>query len=463
MNTTEIASLGPELAAYLAEFADCFGRSEPRSHLGVYITGQLSDLQRKSVEPIALAAEMRPRTLQEFLRTDEWDHEKLRDRAQQFVARDHAEPEGILIVDESGHPKSGKKTAAAGRQYCGRLGKVDNCVVTVHTSYASYAGPFRTLLDSTIYLPEKGWDDAQRRAEAGIPEEVAYRSKYHIAPEPLDRVRDNGISFGWVTADEWYAQKPAFVRGLLDRGMRFVLEVPGNYRGYTYWPGSEPRAKPKTVRNLLLHSQYFNQLPWTLFHIKDADKGPVVWRAKAIEFWPRLEGVITGPLWLICVQNELDPTEVKFFLSDAAPPAPLETLLHVGLGRWPVERCLQDEKSELGLSHFEVRHWQSICRHLYVTQVSHLFLARQTERLRKKKSGDHYLPGPPSRRCLDRRPAAFANGSTQAPRTRRAKDSREATAQRPRPKMPSKNQATTPRHARHQPRRNAVLYPAIGR
>ena len=154
MNVEQIVSLGPELADFLDEFADCFGRSEPRSHMANYVRGQLSELPRKSIEPIALAAGLRPRTLQEFLRSDVWDHARMRDRVQQIVVRDHGEPQRIGIIDDSGHPKKGRQTACVNRQYCGRSGKIDNCVISVHLTASSFDTTFRAMVDSTPYLPK---------------------------------------------------------------------------------------------------------------------------------------------------------------------------------------------------------------------------------------------------------------------------------------------------------------------
>ena len=154
MTTVQLLSLGPALAEFLDEFADCFPRWEPREHLAHYVRGQLSGLQRKSVEPIALLNKVCPRTLQEFLRSDVWDHQRTRDRVQQIVARDHEDPKAIGIIDDSGHPKSGNETPGVQRQYCGRLGKTANCVVTVHLTFSSYDTRFRTMLDSEMFLPE---------------------------------------------------------------------------------------------------------------------------------------------------------------------------------------------------------------------------------------------------------------------------------------------------------------------
>lgn len=167
MTLKQIAGLGNKLAAFLALFADCFGRRDARGLLAVYVKGQLSDLRRKTAEAIGLQFGKAPRTLQRFLESIKWDEAKLRDRCQQIVARDHAHAEAIGCVDESGVGKSGRETVGVGRQYNGNRGKVDNCVVGVHLSYA--APGFQCLLDSAVYLPEDWAHDPARRKKTMSP------------------------------------------------------------------------------------------------------------------------------------------------------------------------------------------------------------------------------------------------------------------------------------------------------
>ena len=154
MDAAWINRLEPQLDAYLDEFADCFGRSDTREHLPVYVRGQLSDLPRKSVEPIALAAEVPPRTLQQFLSLLDWDHDRLRQRLHGIVSRDHADRHAVGLIDETGCPKKGTKTPGVRRQYCGATGKIDNCVTTVHLGYA--ADDFHCLLDGVCTCPRSG-------------------------------------------------------------------------------------------------------------------------------------------------------------------------------------------------------------------------------------------------------------------------------------------------------------------
>jgi hypothetical protein len=193
MTLKQIASLGGKLVAFLGLFADCFGRQEPRELLRVYVEGQLSDLKRKTPEGIALRFRKAPRTLQRFLESIKWKEPKLRDRCQQIVATAHAHPEAIGMVDESGVAKSGSETVGVDRQWCGNRGKVENCVVAVHLSYA--APGFQCLLDSTLYLPEEWANDPVRRKKTTFP------TKWCFAPSrrsPWNR------SIGrWAMASEW--------------------------------------------------------------------------------------------------------------------------------------------------------------------------------------------------------------------------------------------------------------------
>jgi len=167
MTLEELKNLGRVLTSFLAMFADCFTSLAGRQLLRVYVKGQLSDIQRKNCEAIALKFDQAPRTLQRFLETIKWNEEKVRDRCQQIIARDHAHDEAIGTVDESGTTKSGSCTTGAARQYNGNRGKVDNCVVGVHLSYA--APGFQVLLDSELYLRKDFASAAARRKKHTCP------------------------------------------------------------------------------------------------------------------------------------------------------------------------------------------------------------------------------------------------------------------------------------------------------
>jgi len=167
MSVKDIAKLGKLLAQFLAGFACCFARGEGRRLLGAYVRGLLSDVQRKNVEAIALHQHVAPRTLQRFLESIVWDEEKVRDRCQRIVAKEHRHPEAIGCIDETGTAKSGKHTAGVKRQYNGNRGKVESCVNSVALAYS--APGFDCLLDARLYLPQDWTDDPQRRKKTTFP------------------------------------------------------------------------------------------------------------------------------------------------------------------------------------------------------------------------------------------------------------------------------------------------------
>lgn len=193
MTLKQIASLGCKLISFLALFTDCFVRSEARRLLEVYVKGQLSGVKRKTAERIAKRFRVKVRTLQRFLESIKWDEEKLRDRCQQIVAEQHAHPEAIGCVDESGTTKSGSDTVGVGRQYNGNRGKIDNCVVGVHLNYS--APGFQVLLESTVYLPKDWADNVERRKKTTFP----MRSR----SAPNHRSRCPKSNMRWATAFAW--------------------------------------------------------------------------------------------------------------------------------------------------------------------------------------------------------------------------------------------------------------------
>jgi SRSO17 transposase len=458
MEAAEIRRLGPLLDRFLSQFDDCFDRKDTRAHLPVYVRGQLSDLPRKSVEPMALAADVPPRTLQQFLSLLEWDEGRLVDRLQQRVASAHADPNGIGLIDETGCPKKGYKTPGVQRQYCGATGKVENCVVTVHLGYA--VDDFHCLLDSELYLPEAWAADRERCRAAGIPDTVVYRPKWRIALELLDRAAGNGVRFAWLTFDEGYGGKPEFLRELGRRGQVYGAEVPCSFGGWLKPPrlrrrprSLRPARPPSTVADLARYSPALRDQTWQRFRVKDGSKGPVVWEAKRVRFFPvTADGDPGAPVHLVVARNVLDPTEVKYFVSNAPPATTLGTLLKVAFSRWHVERCFEDEKTELGFDHYEGRNYRGLLRHQAVTAVSHLFLGEVHQQWRGEKSGTDRLPTAHGGRGAGAGVVAGPAGRDAAAGADGVDDPAPAAAERQRAAQPHQgNHPTTPRtrHSAH--------------
>ena len=412
MDADTIRGLKPELEDFLDRFHDCFDRRDTRAHLKSYVSGQLSDVRRKNVEAIALKIGVRVRTLQEFLSQHRWNEDRLRDRLQQIVRDEHAHEHAIGIIDETSDDKKGAKTPGVQRQYLGCSGKQDNGIVTVHLAYA--ADDFHCLLDGELFLPESWSNDRPRCREAGIPAEMVYRPKSEIALELYDRAVANGVTFAWLTFDEWYGAKPAFLAALDGRGQLFVGEThcrlvawtqepPVTTRPYRKGGNGRTRKTPRLVssgpkarylEDLVQHKSVFTEQAWETWRVKDGEKGPIVWQVKRGTVWIKgPDGLPIGPWQLLVCRNAVNPTEVKYFITNAPPDTPTENLLLVAFSRWRVERCFQDDKSEVGMDHYEGRRYTGLKRHLILSAVSLLFLSRVRERLSKKKSRVDSLPG----------------------------------------------------------------------
>jgi SRSO17 transposase len=460
MDGQEIRRLEPLLADYLEAFADCFTRRDTRAHFPVYVRGQLSELPRKSVEPMALAAGTPVRTLQEFLTHLTWDEERMRQRVARIVAQEHGEHESIGIIDETGWVKKGKQTPGVQRQYCGSVGKQENSIITVHLGYA--AADFHCLLDGDLYLPQSWSDDRPRCRRAGIPDDVVYRPKTEVALELYDRAVANGVHFEWLTFDEWYGGKPPFLRALKSRGQKFVAEIPKDFTAWIKPPRVTTRpfhrrrrgggrkvprllagsTAAQTVEHLAQSHPALAAQRWQTWRIKDTQKGPLVWRVKHVLVHVKDEqGLPKGPYHLLVCYHPFRE-EIKYFLSNAPASTPLPKLLRVAFGRWRIERCFEDGKGEVGLDHWEGRRWLGLKRHLILTSVSYLFLAKVCQRLRGEKCGVDRVPGPAPGRRHDPR---LATGRTKLHvfvQQDRPAHQIPPTPQRPGPRLP---------HARHDP------------
>jgi len=376
MEIADLASLRPELERFVARFDRCVKTRPSQAHLRRYVSGQLSDLARKSAEPIALATGVPPRTLQEFLSLHLWDDRGMRDRVLELVEKRHGNEDAIALIDETSVAKKGPKTPGVQRQHCGATGKTDNCIVTVHLGYAT--DDFSALLDGDLYLPQSWDDDRDRCWEAGIPDDVTYRSRWRIGLDLLEHASQQGLSMRWVCADEEYGRPYAFRQGVAHLGLWYMLEIPRTTAG---WRPHQLRAEPTRQA----HQWAKGGGPrWDTWRIKDTDKGASVWRVRALRWCPREEHQPGGEQWLLIARNTVED-EVKYFLSNAPADVPLGALLRVAFSRWHIERLFQEAKQQTGLADFEGRRYLGLRRHLVLTTVSLLYLAEQKQRLREKK------------------------------------------------------------------------------
>ena len=419
MDVRDMKAMRESLDVFVAQFDDCVKMRPSRRHLRTYVAGQVGGLESKSVEPMALGAGVSPRALQKFLSEYRWDEDAMLQRLRELVMRDHASPDAeasgqtpapvvasgqtpapvVAVIDDTSFPKKGDKTAGVQRQYCGASGKIDNCVVAVHLGYV--ADGFRVLVDCDLFLPEASWSkDRKRCREAGIPDDMSHRPKWQIALSLLERSMAGGMRFAALTADEAYGQVSAFRKGVAALGLTSVVEVPCKTSGWTVCPplekaDAEPgRGRPRTRDRLAVGANKARRVDrlwgcggpsWQAYHVKDTEKGPVVWEARAVRFLPWEDGLPGEECWLVVARNVLEK-ETKYFLSNASKDTPVEKMLGIAFSRAHIERCFEDAKGEVGMDHFEVRTYLALKRHLILSMVSLLFLTQQSERLRGKKS-----------------------------------------------------------------------------
>jgi SRSO17 transposase len=343
------------------------------------------------------------RTLQEFLVTARWDHERLRNALQQHLAQAVAEaPADTLgtvgIIDETSCRKWGEETPGVQRQYLGCVGKIDNGLVTVHVGVAK--GRFQALLDADLYLPQS-WDaDRERCRAAGIPEDLRYRPKWRIALDQLIRLHGNGLTFDWLVFDEGYGAAVPLLEVLNLVRQRFVAEVPVNFAVADGAGGPTRRADQRLRAEDAKGGRRYRLAHRTA-------RGSV-WRATTALVW------VAGRQHLLLVAINEATAEVKYFLSNATTAA-VARLLAVAFCRWAVEHGFRLGKQEAGLMHYEGRDYTGLIRHLLLALVVLGFVATQTERLRGEKptgDGGAGLPGAEPTVCGATAPPSGRPGAT---------------------------------------------------
>src|SRR5712691_2617833 len=393
MTEEQLDGLGAALDDFLRPYLYCCGYTQTFAHLHTYCRGLLSDLKRKSVEPIALAAGCAVRTLQEFIKDHQWQHTQVRTQLQEHVAAHlpNLPDDGlgtVGLIDETSALKSGTQTPGVQRQYLGCVGKVDNGIVTVHLGVCK--DRYKTLFDGELYLPKDWAADRDRCAKAGIPTDMKYRPKWQIALEEVDRARANHIELDWLTFDEEYGKAPEFIRGLDERKQWFVGEVPKSLSCLAAKASGQPpdaQVKGQRAEEVVRHSPAYLSQPWRKVKMSRQTVAPQVWEVKAAQVWQMQdEHWSQRTYWLIWARN-VATREEKYFLSNAPPTAKLATLVQVAFRRWNVEHCFRVGKSEIGFTHYEGRNYTGLMRHQVLSLLMLTFVADHTERLRGEKSG----------------------------------------------------------------------------
>jgi SRSO17 transposase len=404
MTIEQLQSLQPALGQWLEKFRVCFKRAPSFSHLVFYLLGLLAELKRKSIEPIALAAGVAVRTLQEFLSYYEWDHQRVGRILMNDVAN-RCPQGGIGVLDASGHPKRGDQTPGVGHQYCGETGKLDNCVVGQHLLFTDNdpRNPFTCMLDSDLYIPKDWLMDRDRCQKAGIPDTLGFRTKQEIAAEQVKQALAAGVRLNWVVFDEDYGKDPQFWFKLDAMGQLAVGEVPKNFHVWARRPAcrsAQAAHASSRVDNLAIFSPVFRDQDWKRCRVKDTTRGPLYWKYKAARVHlvdhqgrPHHPGMPTDRMYWLLILWQPQTDEYKYVISNAGEHVDLEQIIRVLMSRWHIEKWFERAKQETGLGAFEVRTYRSLIRHWLCVRLAMCFLAEQTTRLRGEKCADHLRAG----------------------------------------------------------------------
>jgi SRSO17 transposase len=362
---TEVEGWATEFDRLCDRIGPRFARPEVRRRAAGFLRGLLGGVDGKNGWQLAEhAGETTPDGMQRLLTSARWDAAALRDDVRGYVVEQLGDPDGVLVVDETGFLKKGGGSAGVQRQYSGTAGRIENCQVGVFLAYASRRG--RALVDRELYLPKEWAADPGRRVEAHVPERVGFHTKPQLAQQMLARAVDAGVPAGWVTADEVYGGDARLRAWLEERDLAYVLAVKATQPLWAH--GQHGPAEVPAC-------QLVARLParaWRRLSAGDGAKGPRVYD------WARVE--LTRPGWpgrgfWLLVRRRLTDGELAFYACFGPARTTLIALVRVAGTRWAVEECFQAAKDQVGLDHYQVRRYDAWYRHVTLVLVAQAFLA----------------------------------------------------------------------------------------
>lgn len=382
------------LDEFAKPFAGCLCRSEQKEHARTYLSGLLSDLDKKNSEAIAYRHDQGRKTLQRFIGESSWEHKSLVKTLVRQVATEIGEPDGVISFDPSSFPKKGNQSVGVQRQWCGRLGKVENCQVGVFMGYAT--SKEHALVNARLYLPKQWAKNKQRRRKAGVPKEIRYQTRHRMA---LSMLEESGSSLPhrWVTGDDEMGRPYTFRRDLRTRNEQYLLAIPSNLliRDLQEDPPDYSGRGPRPKAPFRQVGKWCESLPrdaWTRVEVRDAEKGPLVVQIVKRRVCGRTEQRKVAPpetLVVIRWQDEEQTTKVDYYLSNAPIETPLNEFARVSKTHSRIEQCIKRGKSEAGLGEYQVRNWNGWHHHITLSLIATWFLVQETRRGKKMDPGDH--------------------------------------------------------------------------
>jgi SRSO17 transposase len=393
----------PRLQRFVQPFAALLATPEQQAHVHEYVCGLVSNLERKNVEEIAYYHDQDRQALQKFIGQVPWDHRPhLLELARQ-VGAEIGEADGVIVFDPSAFPKKGNASVGVQRQWCGRLGKIDNCQVGVYMGYVSRIE--HALVDVRLYLPKEWANKKKRRKKVGVPEEVRFQTRHEQALEML-RAKGALLPHTWIAGDDEMGRASKFRGELRALNERYLLAVPSNtlMRDCEVEPppysGRGPRPKVPFQRV----DRWTAVLPasaWQTIEVRPGEKGPLTTQIVKRRVHAK-EGRQTGPEEILVVTREQQADgsfKHDYYLSSAAAETPLQEFARVTKAAHRIEECIKRAKKEAGLADYEVRTWEGWHHHQTLSLLATWFLIKETRRGKKLDACDHSAADPQSPRA----------------------------------------------------------------
>jgi len=431
MTVDDVRALLPQLQLFHQRFHTFFHRAEPRQWSFRYIQGLLLTMDRKNAENIAEEIQAPPRKLQEFLSDSPWDERACIQELQRAVGETIGSPNGVLVLDDTGFPKKGDHSAGVGRQYSGTLGKIDNCQVGVFLSYASPYG--HTLVDRRLYILSEWFleKNRQQKEQAGIPDTLRFQTKLEMGTEMLKQATALGhLWYQWVTGDSAYGESHNVRNLVASLGKWYCFEVKSNTRIWTKDPAwqipsqnqqqSQDQEEIKVTEAVTEERQYKGEQPkrgrgrpcsrlapskeslpsldasevaqmlsdseWEQIILSEGDKGPRAFyflRTRVIESQERKPGPAA---WLMIRKSVEDPSDIKYYLSNAPETISLAEMAWAGCQRWSIEVDFKLAKNEVGLDQYEITKYRGWYHHITLSMMALLFLKMIQRQWSEKKN-----------------------------------------------------------------------------
>lgn len=385
-----------DLKEYHSIYAPLFQRQEQRYWALKYMEGQMLDIERKSIEPMATALDGgNVQAMQQNISASPWDDRPLIRAHQQKVAETLGHPDGVLIWDGCDFPKQGQHSVGVARQHCGALGKIANCQASVLLAYASEAG--HTLLDRRLYMPKKWFSPeyAELREVCGVPKALSFQTKNELAFSMLeDLLEQDVLPFQWITMDEAFGRDTQLLNKIAEKDKYYFAEIPCDTHVWWQRPKvvgpqkSSGPGRPPTKLQLAAEApppEGVDQLAptlddarWRRLIVHEGTKGPLEVEIAFVRVVFTENGLPARKEWLVVRRKSSKQplSDWKFYRCNAPQKTAWKKLARLTAWRWPIETTIEECKSHLGMDQYEVRNWRGWHHHMTLTMLSHHFLVR---------------------------------------------------------------------------------------